>query len=40
MVHASLRAIGPVEEGAAGVVQALEHAVGSTGTLLEPGGAG
>jgi len=34
MVHASLRAIGPVEEGAAGVVQALEHAVGSTGTLL------
>lgn len=34
MVHASLRAIGPVEEGAAGVVQALEQAVGSTGTLL------
>ena len=34
MVHASLRAIGPVEQGALGVVQALEHAVGSTGTLL------
>jgi len=34
MVHASLRAIAPVEEGAAGVVQALEHTVGSTGTLL------
>ncbi|GAA4391758.1 aminoglycoside 3-N-acetyltransferase [Ornithinibacter aureus] len=34
MVHASLRAIGPVEEGAVGVVRALERAVGSTGTLL------
>jgi len=34
MVHASLRAIGPVEEGAVDVVQALEYAVGSTGTLL------
>jgi aminoglycoside N3'-acetyltransferase len=34
MVHASLRAIGPVEQGAFGVVQALEDAVGSTGTVL------
>ena len=34
MVHASLRAIGPVVGGAAGVVEALEQAVGSTGTLL------
>lgn len=34
MVHASLRAIGPVEGRAAGVVRALEDAVGSTGTLL------
>jgi aminoglycoside 3-N-acetyltransferase len=34
MVHASLRAIGPVEEGAAGLVSALEAAVGPTGTLV------
>ena len=34
MVHASLRAIGPVAGGAAGVVQALEDAVGSAGTLV------
>jgi aminoglycoside N3'-acetyltransferase len=34
MVHASLRAIGSVAGGAAGVVQALENAVGSMGTLL------
>ena len=34
MVHASLRAIGPVERGAAGVVEALENAVGPAGTLL------
>ncbi|MFZ1993570.1 MAG: AAC(3) family N-acetyltransferase, partial [Solirubrobacteraceae bacterium] len=34
MIHASLRAIGPVAGGAAGVVQALEDAVGSGGTLL------
>lgn len=34
MVHASLRAIGPVEGGAAGVVRALEDAIGSAGTLL------
>ncbi len=33
-MHASLRAIGSIEVGAAGVVQALERAVGSTGTLL------
>lgn len=34
MVHASLRAVGPVEGGAAGVVEALESAVGPAGTLL------
>ena len=34
MVHASLRAIGPVEHGAAGVVIALDRAVGDAGTLL------
>lgn len=34
MVHASLRAIGPVEGRAAGVVQALDAAVGPSGTLL------
>ncbi|GAC1597803.1 MAG: aminoglycoside 3-N-acetyltransferase [Acidimicrobiales bacterium] len=34
MVHASLRAIGSVEGGATGVVQALDEAVGSTGTLV------
>ena len=34
MVHASLRAIGPVEGGAEGVVEALERAVGHDGTLL------
>jgi aminoglycoside N3'-acetyltransferase len=34
MVHASLKAIGPVEGGADGVVQALDWAVGPSGTLL------
>ena len=34
MVHASLRAVGPVEAGAAGVVEALDRAVGESGTLL------
>jgi aminoglycoside N3'-acetyltransferase len=34
MVHASLRAIGPVERGAAGVLDALEGAVGPGGTLF------
>ena len=34
MVHASLRAIGPVEDGAAGVVRALDAAVGAAGTLM------
>jgi aminoglycoside N3'-acetyltransferase len=34
MVHASLRAIGPVDGGAAGVVEALTGAVGPGGTLL------
>lgn len=34
MVHASLRAIGPVERGAAGVLEALERAVGPKGTLV------
>lgn len=33
-VHASLRAIGPVEGGADGVIDALEQAVGPAGTLL------
>lgn len=34
MAHASLRAIGPVEGGAAGVIDALADAVGPDGTLL------
>ncbi|HLL91647.1 MAG TPA: AAC(3) family N-acetyltransferase [Solirubrobacteraceae bacterium] len=34
MVHASLRAMGSVEGGAAGVVSALETAVGPLGTLV------
>jgi aminoglycoside N3'-acetyltransferase len=34
IVHASLRAIGPVEGRAAGVVDALDRAVGEAGTLL------
>lgn len=34
MVHASLRAIGPVEGRAAGVIAALDDAVGPDGTLL------
>ena len=34
MVHASLRAVGPVEGGASGVVRALDAAVGEAGTLL------
>jgi len=34
MVHASLRAVGPVEGGAEGVLDALEEAVGPEGTLL------
>src|SRR6266851_4504674 len=34
MVHASLRAIGPVTGGADGVLDALEEAVGQDGTLL------
>lgn len=34
MVHASLRAVGPVEGGAAGVASALEAAVGPPGTLV------
>jgi aminoglycoside N3'-acetyltransferase len=34
MVHASLRAVGPVVGGAAGVVAALDASVGPTGTLL------
>ena len=34
MVHTSLRAIGPVERGADGVIDALEAAVGPAGTLL------
>ncbi|SDB15998.1 aminoglycoside N(3)-acetyltransferase [Bauldia litoralis] len=34
MIHASLRAIGPVEGGAAGVIAALDTAVGPDGTLM------
>lgn len=34
MVHASLKAVGPVDGGAGGVVDALDTAVGPTGTLL------
>jgi aminoglycoside N3'-acetyltransferase len=34
MVHASLRAIGAVEGRAAGVVDALDRAVGGAGTLM------
>ncbi len=34
MVHASLRALGPVKGGAAEVVRALEEAVGEAGTLV------
>ncbi len=34
MVHASLRAIGPADHGADGVLQALDQAVGPSGTLL------
>lgn len=34
MAHASLRAIGPVDGGPAGVLEALETAVGPDGTLL------
>jgi aminoglycoside N3'-acetyltransferase len=34
MVHASLRALGPMEDGAAGVVRALDAAVGQEGTVL------
>jgi aminoglycoside N3'-acetyltransferase len=40
MLHASLRAIGPVEGGAAGVVEAVERAVGPDGTLVMVLGAG
>lgn len=34
MVHASLRAIGPVDEGAVGVIRALDAAVGPEGSAL------
>ncbi len=34
MVHASLRGVGPVAGGAAGVLEALEAAVGPTGTIV------
>src|SRR5690606_27402989 len=34
MVHASLRKIGPVQEGANGVIEALDAAVSPGGTLL------
>jgi aminoglycoside N3'-acetyltransferase len=34
MVHASIRRIGPVDGGADGLIDALQRAVGTTGTLL------
>ncbi|MDI1475331.1 AAC(3) family N-acetyltransferase [Polyangium sp. y55x31] len=34
MIHASLRAVGPVEGGARGVLDALDDAVGEAGTLM------
>jgi aminoglycoside 3-N-acetyltransferase len=39
MVHASLRAVGPVDGGADGVLDAIEAAVGPEGTLLVTVGA-
>ncbi|SLV58649.1 aminoglycoside acetyltransferase [Klebsiella pneumoniae] len=39
MVHASLKAIGPVEGGAETVVAALRSAVGPTGTVMGRGAA-
>ena len=39
MVHASLRAVGPVDGGADGVLDALEGAVGTDGTLMMTFGA-
>ncbi|MHC4886067.1 MAG: AAC(3) family N-acetyltransferase, partial [Planctomycetota bacterium] len=35
-VHASYKSVGPVEGKAAGIVQALEDAIGPEGTLLMP----
>ena len=34
MIHASLRALGPVEGGAGGVLDALDRAVGASGTWM------
>jgi aminoglycoside N3'-acetyltransferase len=34
MVHASLRAIGPVDGGASGVIEAVRAALGPDGTML------
>lgn len=34
MVHASLRKLGPIEDGADGVIEVLAGALGSTGTLI------
>lgn len=39
MVHASLRAIGPVDGGAAGVLDAIETVIGAQGTILMTMGA-
>jgi len=39
MVHASLRAVGPIVAGAAGLIAALEAAVGPSGSLLMTVGA-
>ncbi len=40
MLHVSLRAVGPVEGGAAGLLAALDRTVGETGSLLMVLGAG
>ncbi|MCC7125351.1 MAG: AAC(3) family N-acetyltransferase [Acidobacteria bacterium] len=34
MIHASMRAVGPVDGGAAGLIDALDAAVGASGTLM------
>lgn len=34
MVHASMRSLGPIEGGALGLIEALDRAVGTDGTLL------
>lgn len=36
MAHVSMRALGPVDGGTRGLVEALDRAVGSAGTVLVP----